>query len=110
MRRRLKIKPLDHEIARLMCESQRDGVPDYLVDLMALDGNGACPCEHFQYKLYPLVKAQLTQPRKKRIPILCLHLIDAREFLMQEILHKLIDAEKAGVMPGTHLEQTEPKP
>lgn len=76
-----------------MVESQRSGIPPYLVDLAGLDGNGICACEHFEYKIYKLVKAQMNLPWKQRVPICCIHIYDCREFFMQEIIHGLIDKE-----------------
>lgn len=75
-----------------MVESQRSGVPPYLVELDGLDGNGICACEHFEFRIYPLVKAQMHLPWKQRVPICCLHILDCREFFMQEMIHGLMDA------------------
>ena len=91
MRRRLHIEPIPSEMMRFIVESQRNGVPPYLVDLAGLDGNGICACENFEHRIYPLVKAQIKLPWKQRVPICCIHLIDAREFFMQEIIHGLMD-------------------
>lgn len=92
MRRRLKVEPIPGEIMRFHVESQRAGVPPYLVDLEALDLNGCCACENFEHRIFPLVKAQLTVPWDKRVPVLCIHLIDATEYFDRQLKKALSES------------------
>lgn len=85
------------ELKRFLVDSQREGIPPYLVDLDSLDCHGACPCEHFQHRLYDLVKANQAGEKDwmKRGTFYCIHLVDAREYFLSELLHKWVAMEKA---------------
>lgn len=93
MRRRLKVTPIEGELFRYLVESQREneGVPEYLVDLSANGGLGCCSCQHYEHRIYDLIKPQLHLPWDKMTPICCVHLIDAREYFLQTMIHVLTE-------------------
>jgi len=76
---------------------------EYLVDLSEHSGNGCCSCPNFQIRLQPLLKelAYLTDKQAREEVSkgrrLCRHLIMARRFFLDEIIHKLSAGELKGM-------------
>jgi hypothetical protein len=97
MRQRLKVTPIESEIMRFLVDSQREGVPPYLVDLESLDCLGACSCTHYEVRIYPMLKSQLHLNWRDRTQINCIHLLAAKEYFLNEILHGL--SEKLSAEP-----------
>jgi hypothetical protein len=87
MRRRLKVEWIEGEPLRALVESQREGIPPYLIDLGGLDGSMICSCPHWEFSIYPQIRAQLHLPWYERRTICCIHLYEARESLANQVIH-----------------------
>ena len=66
--------------------SERLGVPPYHVDLLALNGNGACNCMDFVTKRMKLIKQGVMRSDHTR----CKHLIAFRAYCMQVVIDEAI--------------------
>jgi hypothetical protein len=73
----------------------------YLVDLGEWEGNGACSCEHFCFRLQPQARARLEglvegRPTPLRIkqeilenPFRCSHIMICRRYVLDELIEKI---------------------
>jgi len=58
----------------------------HIVELDKFDGNGACTCEHFTYRLEPLLKAG-AKPQGESLR--CHHITEARERLLNDLINRV---------------------
>lgn len=73
------VKPIQGEPLRFMVDSRRPSVPAYLVDLEEHGFNGACHCEHFRFRLEPLLlRGSAASPALR-----CWHIKIAREMFLE---------------------------
>lgn len=70
------VEPIQGEPMRFMVASRREGVDPYLVDLEEFGGNGQCGCEHFQFRLQPI----LERGAKPSPELQCFHIEQARSY------------------------------
>lgn len=66
------VEPILGEPTRFYVISRRAGVEPYLVDLDEYGGNGWCACEHFEFRLQPIVTRGLNEE-----PLRCWHIEQA---------------------------------
>ena len=72
---------------RYLFESKRQKGCVHLVDLEANDLNGECSCQHYQYRVAPMIKQGLLKPDSEKAR--CKHIRVARQ-LFYEITIKAI--------------------
>lgn len=73
-----------HELLRYFVRSSTTR-EEYLVDLAAYDGNGACTCKDFQCRIEPML-SRGEKPRRTH----CKHLRAAREDLANALIQEFI--------------------
>lgn len=74
------VSPIDGEPLRYRVLSRKDRTRSYLVDLEEFDGNGQCDCEHFTYRMKPLLdRGALSSPETR-----CYHIQLARRFFTDQ--------------------------
>jgi hypothetical protein len=61
------------------------------VELDAWDGNGECVCEHFQWRLLPMLKAGA---KTNGDNFRCHHIKEAREEFVSEVMSLIKDRQK----------------
>lgn len=84
----MKVYPILGEPLRFRVQSESQPRQFYLVELDALNNNGACDCKSFLYRHAPLIK----NPYDKTVRQRCKHILAAREFFLDRWL-ELLSAE-----------------
>ena len=74
---------------RYMVDSHSDENVQHLVEIDAYNGNGRCACPHFTFRL----EKQMTPDAKPSNATRCHHIIEAREYLLDEFI-KLIKKQQ----------------
>ncbi len=75
---------------RYQVDSHTRGETKHLVEIDAYDGAGKCSCEHFTFRLEPLLKqGNITPSDATR----CHHIVEAREVFTDEVI-KLIKQQQ----------------
>jgi len=77
----------------------RNGEAEYLVDIGAYEGNGACNCKHFEMRLEPKLKLG----RYSRA-LRCKHVLAARSFFTDAVVGNLLYEEKKTGQQGQRKE------
>lgn len=88
-RQRLVAHPHDH-VLRWRVRSHTRPEIEHVVDLDAFAGNGACSCEHFEFRLAPLIRDGITGGKATR----CGHIMVAREAFANHMIQILGAREK----------------
>lgn len=76
------VEPIAGEHLRFRVRSRTKSAMSYLVDLQALDFNGQCGCDDFQYRRRPLLRKLPGARDTTR----CVHIRMAREWLLDRLL------------------------
>lgn len=83
----MKVTP--HGTLLYLVQSEH-GHPDYLVDLGAYWGNGACDCMHFRVRLEPKMRHLQSRPADwPKYGYMCKHIIASRRSLLQEVIETM---------------------
>lgn len=80
-RQAMKFQVKEHDRGTFWVRS-RQGKGEYMVDVTALNGNGACNCPHFRCRLQPKV---LEDGETRR----CKHILAVREYMSDMIVKEL---------------------
>lgn len=64
---------------------------EHVVDLGAFCGYGQCSCEHFEFRIRPLLEAGSADP-----PTRCAHILAARASFTNDMIQRLSDLEEKG--------------
>lgn len=89
-RQRLKAYPHDH-VLRWLVKSLSRPEMQHVVDLEAFHGNGACSCEHFEFRLAPLLRDGIGRAGSATR---CGHILVAREAFTNHMV-QLLSAKAA---------------
>jgi len=81
----MKFQIREHDRGTFWVKS-RQGDGEYLVDLTALKGNGACTCPHFRCRLEPKVKEGQTRH--------CKHIAAVRNHVVDLVIGELSTMNK----------------
>lgn len=95
-RGRLTAHPHDNVLRWRVESLTRPGEIEHLVDLSAWCGNGACSCEHFEFRLAPLLRDGITGGQPTR----CGHILVAREAFTNHML-QILTAKAAEIAAET---------
>ena len=77
----------------------RNGRGEYLVDIGAYSGNGACNCKHFEVRMEPKLKLGRFQRALR-----CKHIQAARSFFTDAVINHLLNEEKKTGQQGQRKE------
>lgn len=91
------VKCVDGERGRFWVPSDKAKEKPYLVDVCALDGNGACDCIHFRCRLEPHIKRD-----RNGMPLRCKHIVRARSFVLDTMIADINLKEKAAAHAIRH--------
>lgn len=98
----LTAHPHDNVLRWRVGSLTRPGEIEHVVDLATFHGNGSCSCEHFEFRLAPLLRDGITGGKPTR----CGHILVAREAFTNHMLQIL--TAKAAEFEATH--ETAPCP
>ncbi len=81
----MEITPYDHPL-RFHVDSEAKGATDkHLVDLAENEFFGKCSCQHFEFRIQPLIDA-----KERLMPVdRCKHLKAVREYLLDRVIESL---------------------
>ena len=96
---------------RYQVPSRTDPHATYLCELTAYNGNGECDCQDFRARFGPLLSRMVTPEQaladgtvklrdyqRPEHALMCRHLVDAHWKFEQEVLHRIIEQDRA--QPG----------
>jgi hypothetical protein len=76
---------------RYMVDSHsRDGV-EHLVEIDMYGGNGCCACEHFHYRLEPIMQNSGVKPSNATR---CIHIMEARDQFIDDVIALIQQRQK----------------
>lgn len=86
-----RVTPYDNPLRFLVASASRNGEVEHLVDTGALNGNGQCSCEHFDYRIRPQLEAAAARGHavQKGDTTRCNHIRAAREALADDFIARL---------------------
>ena len=89
----LRVESIQGELTRFYVFSETKPGRKYLCDLLEFDGNGKCDCDHFKFRLEPVLFRGY-----RETSLLCKHLKSAREAWATMVLRHMAKTESEPVI------------